>query len=65
MVWTVEFTWLHKGYFFYHETVEFEAPNRILLMNKILQHIVAREHTDYHLRDLTIRNSNNPFYEGS
>jgi len=62
IIWKVELTWLHRGYFFFHETVEIEAPNRILLMNQILQHIVAREHSDYHLRDLTITSDSNPFY---
>ena len=50
----VHFTFLHKGFFWYHQTVEFNVMNRDLLMGQIFLYLRKMEHQDFETKAMQI-----------
>ena len=52
--YNVHFTFLHNGFFWFHQTVEFNVMNRDLLMGQIVLYLRKMEHQGFHTKAMQI-----------
>lgn len=62
MEWVVHFNWKHKGFFWFHQEVVFEASERILLINQISLYVLEMEQRDFHLKSMQIDEPGDPVH---